>query len=87
MFEVYRYAPRRRFGCHLPVVGFGRVCEVRSPQRQTFENVFLIYKTARSPVAGLTSDGAKIIIIVEETKKNDEKSDLEVESSEGRQKK
>ena len=29
--------------------------------------------TARLPVAGLTSDGAKIIIIVEETKKNDEK--------------
>ena len=38
--------PRRRFGCHLPVVVFG-ICEILDTQRQTFENVFLIYMTAR----------------------------------------
>ena len=46
-------------------MGIRRVCEVRSPQRQTSENVFLIYKTARLPTAGLTSDGAKIERILE----------------------
>ena len=59
--KVYRNAPRRRFGCHLPVVVFG-ICEILDTQRQTFENVFLIYKTARSPATGLTSDGAKVEI-------------------------
>ena len=29
------------------------ICEVHDPQRQTFENVFLIYKTARLPTRGL----------------------------------
>jgi hypothetical protein len=58
--------------CHLPIVGNGRVCEVRSPQRQTSENVFLIYKTARLPTAGLTSDAAKIDNNLEKPKKNEE---------------
>jgi len=44
--QRYRNAPRRRFGCHLPVVML-RVCEDLGSQRQTFENVFLIHKTAR----------------------------------------
>ena len=51
--------------CHLPAVGNGRVCEVRSPQRQTFENVFLnVYDRPLYPW-GLTSDGAKIQINLE----------------------
>ena len=48
------------------------ICEVHESQRQTFENVFLIYKTARSPTHRLarpegrlheanTSDAAKIV--------------------------
>ncbi len=49
--KVYRNAPRRRLGCHLPVVML-RSCEVRESQRQTFENVFLITKTARRPLLG-----------------------------------
>ena len=53
--------------CHLSVVSV-RGCEVRDAQRQTFENVFLIYMTARSPTAGLTSDVAKISIIFEMAK-------------------
>ena len=36
------------------------ICEILDAQRQTFENVFLIYKAARSPTEGLTSDTAKI---------------------------
>ena len=53
--------------CHLPAVML-RVCEVLGSQRQTFENVFLIYKTARFHPSGLTSDGAKIRIISETCK-------------------
>ena len=45
--------------CHLSVVEIG-TCEVHEPQRQTSENVFLIYKTARFAPGGLTSDVAKI---------------------------
>ena len=48
IIKVYRNAPRRRFGCLLPAVML-RVCEVLGSQRQTFENVFLIYKTAFHP--------------------------------------
>ena len=46
MMKINRNAPRRRFGCHLSVVALD-FCEVRISQRQTFENVFLIYKIAR----------------------------------------
>ena len=42
---MYINALRKRFGCHLPVVELG-TCEIHDPQRQTFENVFLIYMTA-----------------------------------------
>ena len=50
---------RRRFGCHLPVVVLG-ICEILDAQRQTFENVPFIYKAARLPFFGLTSDMAKV---------------------------
>ena len=64
---MYRNALHGRLGCHLPAVML-RVCEVLGSQRQTFENVFLIYKTARFHPSGLTSDGAKIRIISETCK-------------------
>ena len=49
--------------CHLSVVVL-RICEIRDAQRQTSENVFLIYKTARLPLAELTCGAAKIVIII-----------------------
>ena len=48
IIKVYRNALRRRLGCHLSVVEIG-TCEIHDSQRQTFENVFLIYKIARRP--------------------------------------
>ena len=59
--------------CHLSVVVL-RICEIRDAQRQTFENVFLIYMTARSPIGGLTSDGAKIRNNFETAKEKEEKT-------------
>ena len=59
IIKVYRNAPRRRFGCHLPAVML-RVCEVLGSQRQTFENVFLIYKTVHYPRIDNMNDAAKI---------------------------
>jgi len=48
-------------------------CKVRALQRQTSENVFLIYKTARFTSLGLTSDAAKIRTFFEINKKNKKK--------------
>ena len=56
-YLVYRNAPRRHFGCHLPVVVFG-ICEILDTQRQTFENVFFIYMAAHRPF-GLTERRCK----------------------------
>ena len=47
---------------------------IRRTQRQTLENVFLIYMTARSPIGGLTSDGAKIRNNFETAKEKEEKT-------------
>ena len=50
------------------------ICEVLGSQRQTFENVFPIYKIARSPINGLTSDDAKVKRKIGMAKKNEEKN-------------
>ena len=53
--ETHYVTPR----CHLSVVALD-FWEVHDSQRQTFENVFLIYKAARRPRVSKLSDGAKI---------------------------
>ena len=58
--------------CHLPAVMIG-VCEVHEPQRQTSENVLLIYKIARRPTSELTSDSAKLRNINESSKQINKK--------------
>jgi len=49
------------------------VCEVHEPQRQTSENVLLIYKIARRPTSELTSDSAKLRNINESSKQINKK--------------
>ena len=44
------------------------ITQIHESQRQTFENVFLIYKTARTPLPGLTGDCTKVVIIPETAK-------------------
>ena len=67
IIKVYRNAPRDA-SVVICLLWLG-ICEIRRAQRQTFENVFFIYKTARFTHYGLTSDAANLSIISEKTKK------------------
>ena len=56
--------------CHLSAVEIG-TCEIHDPQRQTFENVFLIYKTARFTPKGLQATGQRYEIKLKVARKRE----------------